>query len=87
MRLYIYKITQCAEEQKPFTYDFTKTIESAWVWTTREQAERTRRSIEETGGITVSIPFQPGVSCTDFRVEAKPQGGFAMSCEHPYAKG
>jgi hypothetical protein len=21
--------------------------------------------------------------CTDFRVESRPQGGFAISCEHP----
>jgi hypothetical protein len=85
MRLYIHKITKHGEEFKPDIYDFTKSIEGAWFWTTPESAERAQHFFSHEGGITIRPPFGPSAACTDFRVEPRPQGGFAVSCEHPLA--
>jgi hypothetical protein len=86
MRLYIHKITKHAEELKPDTYDFTNSIEGAWFWTTLESAERAQHFFSHESGITINPPFGGSAPCTDFRVEPRPQGGFAISCEHPLAK-
>jgi hypothetical protein len=85
MRRYIHQITNRAHENKP-TYDFTKSIEGAWHWTTRESVESDLHVISiANGGITVESPDGIGKSspCTDFRIESRPQGGFAISCDNP----
>jgi len=84
MRLYIDKITSHADEQKPDTYDFTKSIKGAWQWTTQGQAEQAQRLFEDIG-IVIYPPLGGNAPCTDFRVETRPEGGFAISCEHPFA--
>jgi hypothetical protein len=86
VRLYIYKITKHEETQKPDTYDFTKSIDGAWHWLTREPADLACSYLSE-GGITIEVPYSLGnnAPCTEFRVEQRPQGGFAISCEHPFA--
>jgi hypothetical protein len=66
------------------TYEFTQSIEGAWHWETKGEAERNCCAIVERGGITADaspagIPTRG--FCTDFRVESRPQGGFAISCE------
>jgi len=85
MRLYIYKITSYADdEQKPDTYDFVKSIKGALHWATQGQAEQVRRLFEDSG-IIIYPPLGGNAPCTDFRVETRPEGGFAISCEHPFA--
>jgi hypothetical protein len=84
MRLYIYTIT--SHDDKPTTYEFTKFKEGAWHWDMRESAERALDMIlNGSGGITVKAPDGRCDCCTDFRVEPRPQGGFAISCEHPFS--
>ena len=86
MRLYIAKITPPDQEKispRPHTtYDFTKFIECAWYWDSKEEAQRV---ISFTGYIMVNQPAGNSAYCTDFQVEARPQGGFAISCDHPFA--
>jgi hypothetical protein len=83
MRLYIYEITSHADEQKPDTYDFTTSIAGAWHWATQGQAEQARRLFEDIG-IIIHPSLGASAPCTDFRVERRPEGGFAISCEHPF---
>ena len=86
MRLYIYTIT--SHDEKPATYEFTKFIDGAWHWDTRESADRAQDMIlNVSGGITVKTPDGRCDYCTDFRVESMSQGGFAISCEHPFSSG
>jgi hypothetical protein len=82
MRLYIKTIDHGNTHD---TYAWTSAIEGAWNWDTKEQATLARRVIVDWGGITVKSPIECGKSglCADFRVESRPQGGFAVSCEHP----
>jgi hypothetical protein len=81
MRLYIKTISHGNNHD---TYAWTSAIEGAWHWNTKEEAISKCRVIEQ-GGITVKSPIEFGKSglCADFRVEPRPQGGFAASCEHP----
>lgn len=81
MRVFIFKIVY--GERRP-GYEFTKTAGPAWRWDTREQADQACRLISH-DGITIAPPFGSGAPCTDFRAEERPQGGFAISCEHPFA--
>lgn len=82
MRLYI-KAIDHGDTHDTFTW--TSAIEGAWNWNVQEQAARFCRWILGWGGITVESPIEFGKIglCTDFRVESRPQGGFAVSCEHP----
>jgi hypothetical protein len=82
MRLYIYEINEPVEKHKRHTVEFVKAIEGALHWETREAAEVHLQqfcpiTIELPSGSVVHIPF------AEFRIEARPQGGFAASCEHP----
>jgi len=83
MRLYIHTTTKNVDQREP-TYTLTKAIEGAWHWTTLESADRICRFLSQTG-ITINVQngFGDSVYCTDYRVESRPQGGFAISCEHP----
>jgi hypothetical protein len=81
MRLYIYKITR---GDKCPIYHFTRTIETAWFWDTRERVDEVCRATSH-DGITIEPTLGMSTPCTDFRVEPRPQGGFAISCEHPFA--
>jgi hypothetical protein len=82
-RLYIKTISR---DDNHHTFAFTSAIEGAWYWNTEEQPTRFFRVIGDWGGISVKSPIEFGKSglCTDFRVESRPQGGFAVSCEHPF---
>jgi hypothetical protein len=63
-------------------YEFTSAIEGAWNWNTKEKAELYRSVVIERGGIVASDPTGARCGpCTDFRVESRPQGGFAVACE------
>jgi hypothetical protein len=82
MRLYIYKIKEPVEKHKRHTVEWVKSIGGAWHWETREAAEVHMQqfcpiTIELPSGSVLLIPF------ADFRIEARPEGGFAASCEHP----
>jgi hypothetical protein len=81
MRLFIFKITY--GEWCP-TYDFTRTARTAWFWSARDEAGRACRLISRSG-ITINLTHGNPLHCADFRVEERPQGGFAISCEHPCA--
>ena len=89
MRLYIAKITPPDQEIRKkshhdahTTYEFTKFIKCAWCWDPEEEAQRVSHSL---GGIVVNSTSGNRAYCTDFQVEARPQGGFAISCDHPFA--
>jgi hypothetical protein len=81
MRVFIFKIIY--GERHP-DYEFTKTAGPAWFWSTREQADRACQQISY-DGISVELPLGSRAQCRDFCVEACPQGGFSISCEHPFA--
>jgi hypothetical protein len=76
MRLYIEETNQNSLDK----YEFTKSIEKAHHWETAQIAETRVKAMVERGPI-----FVGSAKCTCFRVEALPQGGFAISCEHPSA--
>ncbi len=85
MRLYIHDIKSNDDKLIPINeYTFTKSSQSAWFWDTRESAELARSMIFS-GGITVKTLDGMIAYCTDFRVESRSEGGFAISCEHPSA--
>jgi hypothetical protein len=79
MRLYIRTITH---ENNRDSYVFTKMIEGGWNWNTYQDAESYLRWTVACGETICHSPFTKvsGV-CSDFRVEPRPQGGFAISCE------
>lgn len=79
MRVFIFKI---AHAERNLTYDFTTTARTAWFWNTCDQADKACQLISDSG-ITVDLPFWNRLRCTDFRVEKRPQGGFAVSCGCP----
>ena len=81
MRLYIKTINHGDTHD---TFTWTSAIEGAWHWNTKEETINKCRVIEQ-GGITVRSPIDFGKDgiCTAFHVESRPQGGFAISCEHP----
>ena len=83
MRLFIKGIRR-GENHDTFTW--TSAVEGAWTWGAEGQADRFLRWTLGWGAITVKSPIQFGKIglCTDFRVEPRPQGGFAVSCEHPF---
>lgn len=85
MRLYISRITEGVEGLKPSTYELGKTIEEAWYWQTRDAADRALELVSVVG-IDIRPPngFEPKISCSVFRVEPRPQGGFAISCAAPF---
>ena len=85
MRLYISKIT-LYDDKHPI-FEFNRLIENSGRWDTKEFAEREVNRSNETGGITVKSPDGSGRSaqCTDFQIESRPLGGFAISCEHPFS--
>jgi hypothetical protein len=76
MRGYIRKIENTTDDsgtRQQFT--FNDSIESAWYWHTKEDAE-------------IEIPrlvvmHENGKECSDFRVEKKREGEFVISCEVP----
>jgi len=80
VRAYIGKITE--RKHKQALYDFKESVEGAWFWTTKEEAESVRQFLSEVG-IKVYLPSGNCAPCTDFCVEPRPEGGFAISCEHP----
>jgi hypothetical protein len=84
MRLYVSRITEDAEGLKPATFEFRNTIEEAWYWQTRDAANRASELLSVVG-IDINPPngFKHKASCSAFRVEPLPQGGFAISCEVP----
>lgn len=84
MRVYIYKITKQQQERKPDLYDFTSTIRSAWHWATKDAADRACRLFSEIG-IRIELPSGEYALCSEYRAETRPEGGFAVSCEHPLA--
>lgn len=87
MCLFIKTIIEHTDEGKPETYEFTKNIEGAWHTSPIEHANRICYLLSFEREITVKNPNGLGQSalCTDFRIEERPQGGFAISCEHPFA--
>jgi hypothetical protein len=82
MRLFIKEIRRVDNHD---TFTWTSAIEGAWNWDAEGQATRYLRWILGWGEITVKSPTEFGKAspCTDFRVEPRPQGGFALSCKHP----
>jgi hypothetical protein len=85
MRLYIRGIIEKAK--KPMTLDFTDSIENSLALKPKGYAERIIHLIfNDLGGINVKSPDGTGRSafCADPRVEPRPQGGFAISCIHPF---
>ena len=60
-------------------------IEAAMHWDTRERAGHMVSS--ERGGITVKAPdgTERTAHISDFKIEERPQGGFAISCEDPFS--
>jgi hypothetical protein len=82
MRLFIKEI---AREANHNTFTWTSAIEGAWNWDAEGQADRFLRWTLGWGGIAAKSPTEFGKIglCTDFRVEPRPQGGFAVSCEYP----
>jgi hypothetical protein len=80
MRLYIKTIIK---GEKRRTYEWVSAIEDAWHWDTQEQADADGTWIEQEGIFVRSTITGESGFCTDFRVESRPQGGFAISCEHP----
>lgn len=81
MRLYISNIKK-QRDQRPDIYDFAKSIAGSWFWTTKCSAEYAKRVFGITG-IWAAPPFGTGNLCTEFEIEARPEGGFAISCEYP----
>lgn len=81
MRLYIKTISRGNNHD---TFQWTSAIGGAWNWNVPEQPGRLCCWIVGWGGIFVKSPVA-GASgfCTEFRIEPRPQGGFAVSCEHP----
>lgn len=84
MRVYIYKITKRELEHKPDLYNFTQTITPAWHWPTKEAAERACR-LFSAFGIRIELPTGEHALCREYRVDQRPEGGFAVSCEYPFA--
>jgi len=79
MRLYIKTVSRGNNHD---TFELTSTIEGAWNWNVYEQPARFCRWIVGWGGIFVKSPITGETGfCTDFRVEPRPQGGFAVSCQ------
>lgn len=80
MRLYIRSRVngpRCPE------YEFVRGSEAALFWNSKSQVEQVCRFIAE-DGITAAQPFSPlRQPCSDFQVETRPLGGFAISCEVP----
>jgi hypothetical protein len=77
MRGYISEITMRGDGSKR-DVKFTKAIKNAEFSRTTASAERVCAGLR----FTVNSPFNPSeVPCTDFRVEPRPDGGFAISCE------
>lgn len=79
MRVFIFEI---AYAERHSTYDFTTTARTAYFWNTRDKADKFCQRISDSG-ITVDPPFGNRLHCAGFRVEERPQGGFAISCECP----
>ncbi len=85
MRVNLKQVKHGEDKLKPIhEYGFTESVERALFWDTSESAELDRSKIDS-GGITVKSRDGRIAYCTDFRVEPRPQGGFAISCEHPHA--
>lgn len=67
-------------------YEFVRGSEHSLFWNSKSWVEQVCRVIAQEG-ITVAQPFsavrQP---CSDFQVETRPLGGFAISCEVPVAE-
>ena len=79
MRLYICTIIIESNRDK---YVYTPEIKDSHSWNTEQEAQNYLRRPVESGETICHSPFTKvsGV-CTDFRVEPRPQGGFAISCE------
>jgi len=84
MRIYIRSIKTNEGNDFP-TFEFCKRIEAAMHWDTRERAGHMVSS--ERGGITVKAPdgAERTAHISDFKIEERPQGGFAISCEDPFS--
>jgi hypothetical protein len=80
MRVYICKVTQHLEAGEPTSFEFVNAVDGAWFWKTRDDAQR---ALAIWQGITVEGSAEC-LPCTDFRFESRPQGGFVISCEHPF---
>jgi hypothetical protein len=65
-------------------YEFTKITKYALFWDAAMKwgLEQIRLAIAQEG-ITVDHPFGGRESCTDFRIEQRPEGGLLISCELP----
>lgn len=61
-----------------------RVLRGARHWTTKDAAERAQRTFVQSG-ITVKAPWAQEAPCIDFQVEPRADGGFAISCEHPFA--
>jgi hypothetical protein len=64
-------------EKGIINYEFATVIDTARFWPTVGIAEGIRDQIIWTGG---AIGTSKGI-CSDFQVEARPQGGFVISCK------
>jgi len=82
MRVYIKDIKPGDEKNETKDYTFTKSAEGAWYWGTNESAELAKSMIFS-GGIIVKTLDGGSYYCTEFHVEPRSQGGFAISCELP----
>jgi hypothetical protein len=80
MRLYIRSRVngpRCPE------YEFVETSDAALCWNSQRWVEQVCRLIAEEG-ITIARPFSREAQlCSNFQVEPRPLGGFAISCEVP----
>lgn len=86
MRLYIGHISSSDQRKPEFKYDFTESIEDSWQWDKKESAELQLTMILTCGIAAESPgPFRKSAQCTAFQIEPRPQGGFAISCEHPFS--
>jgi hypothetical protein len=77
MRLYIHQVIQHAHGKEPTNFHLAQSIEKAWFWRTRADAER---ALSIWQGIRT---IKDGAECSDVKVEPRPNGGFHISFESP----
>jgi hypothetical protein len=68
--MYIQHIEQHPQDHQATTFQLTESKDNAWFWKTEGEAAH-----------AIEVWKQSGAAGGDFHVEARPQGGFLISCE------